>query len=42
MSGEEFKDKLESFFTYLLENIKEHNDHINNNFNELKELCKNK
>jgi len=41
MSGDEFKGKLENFFNYLTENIKEKTylDYIEENFINLKELC---
>lgn len=41
MSGEEFKEKLDNFFTYMIDNYKEkeQNDYINSNYNEIKDLC---
>ena len=41
MSGEEFKEKLDNFFTYMLDNYKDEDqkDYINANYNEIKDLC---
>jgi len=41
MSGEEFKEKLDNFFTYMIDNYKEkdQNDDINKNYNEIKDFC---
>lgn len=41
MSGEEFREKLDNFFNYMLENYKEkdQNEFINANYNEIKDFC---
>ena len=43
MSGDEFKNKLDTFFTYLSEKLddKSHNEYIEENYHTLSDLCKN-